>query len=415
MQGRNSLPPGRRRARAIVSPIGALTLLLVSPGLLVGCSRKPAAPAASPTEVKVITVQAGSTEIYREFVGQVRGSQEVDLRARVSGVLLKKHFADGSVVQENELLFTIDPREYRARLANAQAQLASAQANYSRARQDVDRYAPLVAEDAISKQVYDNAVATASEAAAQVEATQAVIREAQLSVDFANVRSPFKGRIGAAQVFEGALVTAGQTVLATISQDDPAWVYFSVSETDLLEYQRRTATLTPNLQAQRRRVRLTLADGTEYPHEGNIDFAERAIDPTTGTYQLRATFPNAEHQLLPGLFGRVRLIADERTMAITVPDRAVQQQLDRHFVYLIGPDDKVEMRPVTLGPRLGSNWVIEDGLRTGDQVIVDGIQKVRPGSVVTIAGAAPAADADAGVGAPAGAPAAPGAAPKPSG
>lgn len=401
MQGRNSPPPGRWPTPAIASSIAATALGLLFAGALGGCSGKSPPPAASPAEVKVITVQAGSTEIYREFVGQVRGSQEVDLRARVSGVLLGKHFADGAVVRENELLFTIDPREYRARLANAQAQLASAQANFSRARQDVERYAPLVAEDAISKQVYDNAVATASEAAAQVEATQAVIREAQLSVDFANVRAPFSGRIGAAQVFEGALVTAGETVLATISQDDPAWVYFSVSETDLLEYQRRTATLPPNLQAQRRRVRLTLADGTEFPHEGIIDFGERAIDPATGTYQLRATFPNPGHQLLPGLFGRVRLIADERTMAITVPDRAVQQQLDRHFVYVIGPEDKVELRPVTVGPRLGSNWMIEDGLHTGDQVIVDGLQKIRPGSVVRITGSAAGTDAGAPAGTPA--------------
>jgi membrane fusion protein (multidrug efflux system) len=345
-----------------------------------GCGRNAGPAGMPPVDVKVITVAAGPTEIYRDLVGEVRGSQEVELRARVSGVLTSKHFADGAMVKQGELLYTIDAREYRAQLATAEAQLASAEANLARARQDVERYEPLLAENAISQQVYDNAVAAAKEADAQVRASRAAIAESRLGVEYAEVRAPLTGRIGASNVFEGALITAGQTLLATLSDDDPAWVNFSLSESELLDYIHRYGPTEPTADSALRQVQLTLSDGTTYPLPGRINFADRALDPTTGTYTLRAEFPNPEHRLVPGLFARIRTIAEERPAAILVPDRAVQQQLGRYFVTAVGEGDVAEARPVTLGPRVGNTWVIEQGVAVGDRLVVEGLQKARPGT-----------------------------------
>ncbi|HSQ69456.1 MAG TPA: efflux RND transporter periplasmic adaptor subunit [Steroidobacteraceae bacterium] len=372
------MPPDPRAHRLIVP------LLLAVAASLAGCSRQGAAPPQAGVEVKAVTAQPGSTDIYRDLVGEVRGSKEVEIRARVSGILLGKHFEDGSLVNEGDLLYTIDAREYRAQVATAEAQLAAAQANLARAQQDVERYEPLLRENAISRQVYDTAVAAAKQADAQVEASRAAITEAKLGVEFASVRAPLTGRIGASQVFEGALITAGQTLLATISADDPAWVYFSVSEADLLSYERRLRERGTLDDDASRTVRLQLSDGSMYPHPGIINFADRALDPTTGTYRLRAEFPNSEHLLRPGLFARIRVIAERRSGVIMLPDRAVQQQLGRYFVTVVGEGDKAETRPVELGPRLGNRVVIEQGLEVGDRVVVEGIQKARPGTPLIV-------------------------------
>ena len=350
---------------------------------LAACSKQDPAQQMPPVEVKAITVAPSEAQLYIDKVGEVRGSQEVDLRARVGGVLLKKHFDDGSLVKKGQALFSIDPREYRAQLASAQAQLAAAEANLAKARQDVDRYAPLLAENAISRQVYDSAVAAAKQAQAQVNATRAAIEEAQLGVDFATVEAPFTGRIGDARVFEGALITAGVTDLVSLYRDDPAWVYFNVSEAELLDYQRRFDG-EPNPDSSMRTVRLQLSDGTIYPHSGKITYIASALDATTGTFALRAEFPNPKHYLIPGLFARIRIVADDLHDAIVVPDRAVQQQLGRYFVIAVGEGDKAEMRAVHLGPRLGNQWVITDGLKTGDRVVVEGVMKARPGAPLKV-------------------------------
>jgi membrane fusion protein (multidrug efflux system) len=367
------------RAPTVVVALGALGAL----GAFAACSRTPPPAAAPPAvDVKVVVVQPSTTDIYADFVGEVRGSQEVEIRARVGGILLSKHFNDGALVRKGDLLYTIDAREYRAQLASAEAQLASAEANLMRARQDVVRYEPLLAENAISRQVYDNAVAAARQAQAQVAATRASIAEARLGVEYAEVRAPLTGRIGASKVFEGSLITAGTTLLAEISTDDPAWVYFSVSEAMLLNYQRRYGAAERSSEGERAAdpVRLRLSDGTEYALPGFINFADRALDPTTGTYSLRAEFPNPDHTLVPGLFARIRVIAEEREGVIVVPDRAVQQQLGRYFVTVVGKDEKAEVRPVELGARLGNRWVVDGGLAAGDRVVVEGILKARPGT-----------------------------------
>lgn len=353
--------------------------------LAAGCGKKPdvgAPPAAY--EVKAITVQPSSTITYADKVGEVRGSQEVELRPRVSGILLAKHFEDGALVEEGQLLFSIDAREYRAQMNSAKAQLASAEANLYRARQDVARYKPLLADEAIARQVYDNAVATANQAQAQVDASQAAVQEAELGVEYAEVRSPLKGRIGAAQVFAGGLVQAGTTVLGTLSSDDPAWVNFSISEAELLNFEKSTGGKAIAADDSRRQVQLLLSDGSVYGYPGRINFNDRALDAATGTYKLRAEFPNPEHRLMPGLFARIRATGDRLDNALVVPDRAVQEQLGRYFVTVVAKDDKAEMRPVTLGPRFGNRQVIQSGLQPGDRVVVEGIQKARPGTPLKV-------------------------------
>lgn len=359
--------------------------MLALSALAAGCGEKPnvgAPPAAF--EVKAITVQPSSTITHADKVGEVRGSQEVDLRARVNGILLAKHFEDGALVKEGQLLFSIDAREYRAQVSSAKAQLASAEANLYRARQDVARYKPLLADEAIARQVYDNAVATANQAQAQVDASRAAVQEAQLGVEYSEVRSPLSGRIGVSQVFVGGLVQAGQTVLASLSSDDPAWVYFSISEAELLNFEKSTRGQAIAADDPRRQVQLILSDGSIYGQPGRINFNDRALDPATGTYKLRAEFPNPEHKLLPGLFARVRATGDRLDDALLVPDRAVQEQLGRYFVTVVGAEDKAEMRPVTLGPRFGNRQVIQTGLQAGDRVVVEGIQKARPGTPLKV-------------------------------
>lgn len=350
-----------------------------------GCQRQPvSAPAPAPVAVKAITVEPSATEMYADKVGEVKGSQEVDLRSRVSGILLEKHFEDGSLVNEGQLLFSIDAREFRAQVASAEARLASAQANLARARQDVERYGPLLEEDAIARQVYDNAVAAQRQAEAEVAASRAALEETKLGLDYANVRAPLTGRIGAAQVFSGGLVTAGQTLLATLSSDDPAWVYFNISEAELLEFQRHAGTGDLPADDPRRIVQLIMSDGRIYPHAGHINFGDRALDPTTGTYTLRAEVPNPQHRLIPGLFVRVRATAGQLENALVVPDRAVVEQLGKYFLMVVGPEGKAELRPVELGPRFGNRQVIKSGISPGDRVVVEGLQKTRPGALLEV-------------------------------
>jgi membrane fusion protein (multidrug efflux system) len=332
--------------------------------------------------VKVIAAAASPTVMYSDKVGEVKGSQQVDIRSMVSGILLNKHFEDGSLVEKGQLLYSIDPREFRAQVSNSQAQVASAEANLARARQDVERYRPLLADEAISRQVYDNAVAAARQAEAQVTASRAALDQTQLGVEYADIRAPLRGRIGAVQVFPGDLVTAGQTQLGTISSDDPAWVYFQISEAELLSFTQSRGNVDPAPDDPMRIVKLILSNGTTYPQTGLIVFGDRALDPTTGTYRLRAEFPNPEHILIPGMFARVRATTGQAVSAMVVPDRAVQEQLGKYFLMVVGPDDKAELLPVTLGPRFGNRQVIKSGLKAGDRVIVEGLQKARPGSPV---------------------------------
>jgi membrane fusion protein (multidrug efflux system) len=378
MFSRESTP--RRPVLAATAAIVVALSLVTS-----ACMKKPpAAPAAAPVEVKAITAEASPTVMYSDKVGEVKGSQEVDIRSMVSGILLKKHFEDGALVEKGQLLYSIDAREFRAQVANAEAQVASAEANLSRARQDVERYKPLLADEAISRQVYDNAVAAQRQAEAQVNASRAALDQTKLGVEYAEIRAPLHGRIGAVQVFPGDLVSAGQTQLGTISSDNPAWVYFQISEAELLSFTQRYGTADPPPDDPKRVVQLILSDGSTYGQTGLINFGDRALDPTTGTYKLRAEFPNPQHSLIPGMFARVRANSGDAVNAMVVPDRAVQEQLGKYFLTVVGEGDKAELRPVTLGQRFGNRQVIQSGLKAGDRVVVEGLQKARPGSALKV-------------------------------
>lgn len=345
---------------------------------MAGCGREAATAGPAPVDVKVVVVATAPTEIYRDLVGEVRGSQEVEIRSRVSGVLTTRHFADGVMVDQGQLLYTIDAREYRAQVATAEANLASAEANLARARQDVERYGPLLAENAISRQVYDNAVAAAKVAEAQVRASRAAITEAKLGVEYAEVRAPMTGRIGASQVFEGALITAGQTLLATISDDDPAWVDFSLSESELLDYMRRYGLTEPAADSAQRYVHLTLSDGTQYPHPGRINFADRALDPTTGTFTLRAEFANPQHQRARPLRPHRRHGREARSGHRRSRSRgaAAARTVFRH-----GSRRGRRGRSAPGDARASRRqWVVDEGLAVGDRMVVEGVQKARPGT-----------------------------------
>src|SRR6056297_641966 len=376
----------------VAAPRARIAVWLLGLLLLTGCSPPPEPPPPPAVGVKAMRVEPAPLQLFREYVGEVSGSRDVVVRSRVGGVLLEKHFRDGALVEEGQLLFTIDSRELQARLSGAEAALGAARANLARAREDVDRYEALLAENAIARQTYDNAVAALEAARAEVEGNAALVEQAALGVEYASIRAPLGGRIGAAQVAVGDLITAGRTALAELSEDDPAWVYFRLSENELLEFIRRPDAGEAGAGRAAPRVQLIFSDGSTYEHTGVINFTDRALDAGTGTYRLRGEFPNPDHRLIPGLFARIRVQVDELEAAITVPDRAVVQLLGRYFVTVVGADGRAEQRPVETGPRQGGLWVIEQGLEPRDRVVVEGIQKAAPGTPLEVQDMRPATE-----------------------
>lgn len=377
----------------------ALTATLLAASIaLAGCT--PSAKVASappPPEVGVVTVQASRTPLTIDIVGDIRAFREVELRPRVSGVVEKQLFTPGQMVREGQPLFVIDTRALDSEVADAQARVLDAEAQLVRAQQDVARYQPLLADDAIPRQTYEQAVAVEKQARSLVESRREGVARARLDRSFAEVRAPVTGQIGLQKIEVGGLATAGQTVLGTVSTLDPVVVYFSLAETDYIAFARRLQQSHKSAQPARP-VELVLADGSVYGKAGKFDFADRAINPQTGTLTLRASFPNPDHLLRPGMTGRVRVTYDVIDNAIVVPQKAVTELLGKYFVSVVGADGKVEQRAVQAGDRIGAGWLISAGLKPGDTIVVEGVQKARPGSVVKAvpAGApAPAAAAPA--------------------
>ena len=367
--------------RAVLSrPVGLVCAALI---LLAGCSRTPPAASTNPPEVSVVTVQAGATELSTDIVSEVRAYREVDLRPRVSGVVTHIDFAPGQKVNEGDRLFRIDPRAFEEGVINARANLAEAEANLVRVQQDIARYKPLLPDNAIPRQVYDQAVATEKQLRAVVASRRAGLATAELERGYTDVRSPITGRIGLQRVEVGGLASAGQTVLATVSTLDPVAVYFNVSERDYLAFARRQQAVREAGKAPvERPIRLLLPDGSLHPSSGTLDFTDRALTSGTGTLAVRAIFANPDQLLRPGMNARVRIVYDVAQDALLVPQRAVTEMLGKYFLSVVGEGDKVEQRPVTPGPRIGDQWLIESGLKVGDRVIVDGLQSARPGMVV---------------------------------
>jgi membrane fusion protein (multidrug efflux system) len=394
-------PAGMRRLA--VSTIAVLAAMLV----LGGCGKKATAPPPPATpEVGVIKVEARATPLSVEIVGDIRAFREVELRPRVSGVIEKQMFRPGQMVREGEPLFLIDPRSLDSAVADAQARLIEAEAGLQRASEDVARYKPLLVDDAIPRQTYEQAVAAEKQAASLVESRREGVNRARIDRGYAEVRAPVSGQIGLQKVEVGGLASAGQTVLATVSSLDPVVVYFSVAETEYLAYARRFQAAARSGRLVSRPVELLLSDGSLYTHPGKFDFADRAVNPQTGTLTLRAVFPNTEQLLRPGMTGRVRVTYDVAENAILIPQKAVTEMLGKQFVSVVGADAKVEQRAVKTGDRIGEQWLIEEGLKPGDTVVVEGVQKARPGSTVKpVPMGAPAAPAAAAAAAPAVAPA----------
>ena len=364
---------GRKRA------VGAVLSAVVS---LAGCGKEHS-ETIPPVPVNVATVVVRDVPVASEYVGELVPAQQVTLRARAGGILLEQHVADGAAVAKDDLLFTIDAREAIEQREAARAALAAGRAQLVRAQADVARYQPLLADEAIARQVYDNAVAAAEAAEAAVDAQSALLRRAELAFEYSRVVSPLDGRMGAALVAAGDLISAGSTALAKVAVDDPLWVYINPSESELLAYERRSREHPEILTQLSGSARLLLSDGSQYPLAGRINFSDRALDPATGTYRLRVEFANPEGRLLAGQFARISLQTDVFTDAVVVPARAVLQVLDQAFVGVLSSDQSVEQRPVTLGPRLGTDWIVESGLEAGEIIVVDGMQKLRPGTTVT--------------------------------
>ncbi len=414
--------------------------------LLAACNRPQAVPAPKPLAVTVVPVAQRTVPTYGEYVGQTEAVKTVEIRARVEGYIERQVTPDGADVKAGDVLFAIDPRPFEATLRQAeanvardvaqlrqaeaaraqrQADLQEAEANLVRdvaqadnARTQEGRYRTLVDRELIAREQYDQirtsmvaldataeahratvgnakaallaAAATIENARATVRASEAAVESVRLQLGYTTIRSPLDGRMGRSEVRVGSLVGRSEaTLLATVSTLDPMYVNWSVSEREALQvWQRRRA----EMQARPGGITMTLPDDSEYPHDGRLEFVDRTVDPRTGTLALRATLPNPARVLRPGQYMRLRVLLEERPDALLVPQAAVLESQGSTSVFVVGPDRTVQARTVRTGPRVGTEWVIEDGLKAGETVVIKGLQQVRPGVRVepTVEAAPPA-------------------------
>jgi membrane fusion protein (multidrug efflux system) len=382
-----------RRAAAIRGTAAALILA----GLVTSsCTSEEAQVAAAPPEVQVANIEHRDVPVAIELVGQAKGAQDVEIRARVEGFVDSVEYQEGTLVRKGQILYRIDPKPFEATLANAKADLATWQARWAKTENDVKRLEPLAAKQAVSQQELDDAVASREAAQAQVDAQNASVDKARLDLGYTTVTSPIDGLAGTTLVRAGALVGRGEsTLLTTISQVDPILFTAGISEAEYLRLARRADELRRERGGQAVPVDLLLADGTIHPEKGRLDAIERAVDTTTGTLSLQFRFANPNGLIRPGQYGRVRFVLETKKGALLVPQRSVQELQNLYNVFVVGPDNKLAVKTVTVGPRVGSLWVIEKGLDAGDRVVVEGAQRLRPGTVVTPKDAPPA---DAGSG-----------------
>ena len=369
-------------------------ILVVIAGMVVsGCTKKEPAEQASssrpPMPVSVLKLEAVSVPISAEAVAQTEGAKEVEIRPRVGGILLKKMFEEGAPLKAGQLMFLIDPVPFQIALANAKAQLAQQQARVEQTRREAARLESLLATQSISQREADNASSDQALAIAGLAQAEASVREAQLNLSYTNVTSPLSGIAGRFEFSEGALVNANTSLLTKVSLVNPIWVRFSLSDSELAQL---GGHLSP---ANVKAVTLLTSDGKEYASKGTLNFAASAIDPTLGTQQLRATFENANKQLLPGQFVRVRVTTGYQEGVFVVPQTAVMTNDKGKFVYVAQKDQEnktvAAIRFIQEGGWQGTNWVVLSGLKEGEQVIVDNLLKLQPGAEIqpNIVGAAP--------------------------
>jgi membrane fusion protein (multidrug efflux system) len=354
---------------------------------LSGCNQAVGSPAAPPVpEVAVVTVQPRDLPAVYEYVGQTAGVREVEVRARVSGILERWNYKEGAAVKAGDSLFTIDPEPFQAELARAEADLASAEASLAQTTRNAARLKPLWEVKAVSQKEYDDAQSAEQVAAANVKAAQAAVTQARLNLSYTRVEAPISGTTSRAVMSEGSLVQAQQTLLTTISQIDPVHVTFSFTESEYLTFRREVSEGRLTLPKDGHfDVKLKLADGSEYPRTGKVDFTDVRVNSNTGTIEARAVVPNPQRLLRPGQFVRVHLSGATRPNAIAIPQRAVLEGPNTKLVMTVNSQGMVEPRPVQVSDWSGTEWLITAGLKPGDTVIVDGVVKARPGSPVKIA------------------------------
>jgi RND family efflux transporter MFP subunit len=435
----NSMRAGLRRHKVIASAALGTVVLVVIVAAVVGRTRKPVQAAPAPLQVDVVQVQQQDVPIFSEWIGTTDGMVNADIRAQVSGYLLRKVYTEGAFVRQGQLLFEIDPRplqavlnqtkgdlakaegqveqavsqltQAEAQLGQAKSQLAQAEANQRQTQLNVNKYGPLLEQKAVTQQDFDNAdqaneaakaqvdvaksqikAATAAvgtakaaivAAKAQVQSSQAAVRAAELNLAFTKILSPIDGIVGIALAQVGDLVGPTNGILTTVSTVDPIKVYFTVSEQEYLDYVKRNPTPAELTAAQKQLdLQLFLADGTTYPHTGRFYIADRQVDPKTGAIRMAGVFANSENVLRPGQYGRVRAATSTQNGALLIPQRAVSQLQGMYRVAVVGNDNKVTMRTITPGPTVGQMWVVQNGLKPGETIMVDGTQKVTTGATV---------------------------------
>ena len=348
---------------------------------LAGCNaRGDASPKAAPppAEVTVMRAQPRAVTLVEEYVGQAEAVQTVEIRSRVQGLLERQAFRDGAAVHRGELLFVIDPQPFEAALEQARANLAQAEAAAANSAQNLARVSRLIADNAVSQQDLDTAVARDRADRASVEAVRAAVHEAALNLGYTQITAPRDGTVSKALVKPGSLVTVAQTLLTTLYSVNPMYVNFALGEQRALDLTRRARTKA----AGQGDFRLRLVDGSDYPQPGRLDFVDAAIDPKNDTLQVRISVPNPDGILRPGQYVRVLVPSASRPDAILIPQKAVQELQGLKNVFVVGPDNKVAVRQITATQRLGTDWVLDSGISAGEVVVIDGLQKVAPGATV---------------------------------
>jgi RND family efflux transporter MFP subunit len=377
---------------------GALCLAVI--GVIIGALRPKqvsGAQTGGPADVEVVQVEQKDVPIFGEWIGTLDGMTNADVRAQVTGYLLRQGYQEGAFVRKGQLLFEIDPRPFQAvldqaegQLAQAKAVLANAQAVQGRTELDVNRYAPLAKEQAASQQDLDNAVqnnmaakATVATAEAQIKSAEAAVETAKINLDFTRLVAPIDGVAGQAQLQVGALVNPSSGPVTSVSTVDPIKVYFTVSESEYLDWNKRFPTeSTREAAGKSLRLDLILADGSTYPHQGTFYFADRQVNESTGAIRIAGLFPNPGNILRPGGYGRVRTAVRTQKDALLVPQRAVSELQGGYQVAVVDGENKVSIHTIKVGDRVGTEWIVTEGLKPGERVIVEGVQKVGPGMQV---------------------------------
>lgn len=361
----------------------SLTLLL----FLSACrSENKPPPTPPPTDVNDYTVKAQTIPAVFDFIGFAESIHPVEIRARVEGYLDKIAYEEGQMVKEGDLLFQLDPKQYEAQVAQARAEVAKQEAVLENAKLTVNRLTPLYEKKAASKKDLDNATANALAAAASVLGAKAQLLNAEINLSYTTILSPITGLTDRARLREGALINpASNSLLTTVSVIDPIWVYFTISDNDILKAEKQSGDRTIILPKETEYdVEIILSDGSKFPYKGKVNFSSPTYDQSTGTMLARAVFPNPKADLRPGQFVRVKVYGAQRPNALVVPRRALMQKSSGMFVYLISKDNKIIAQDVTTGDWYKDYQVITNGLKPGDRIVVDGINKIRPGMTVNV-------------------------------